>query len=195
MYRFIVTILVFSALPALALEKAAFAGGCFWCMEAPFAKLAGVTDVRSGYTGGHVPNPTYEMVSSGTTGHAEAVEVTFDPAKISYEKILGVFWRSQDPTDPDGQFVDRGDEYRSEIFTHGAEQKKAAEASKEKLQKSGRFKKPIVTKITEAGPFYPAEEYHQHYWKKNPVRYHYYRYRSGRDQFLDEVWGKDREGH
>ncbi|HOO44687.1 MAG TPA: peptide-methionine (S)-S-oxide reductase MsrA [Deltaproteobacteria bacterium] len=174
-------------------ERATFAGGCFWCMVHPFDQLPGVKEVISGYTGGHTVNPTYEENSTGTTGHAEAVQITFNPAKISYEDLLEVFWRQIDPTDVGGQFVDRGNQYRSAIFYHNDEQKRLAEESRDKLAKSGRFKKPIVTEIVKAGPFYRAEEYHQYYYKKNPIRYKYYRYRSGRDQFLDKVWGKDRE--
>ena len=174
-------------------ELATFAGGCFWCMVHPFDKLPGVKEVLSGYTGGHTVNPTYEENSSGTTGHAEAIQVTYDPAKISYADLLKVFWRQIDPTDAGGQFVDRGNQYRSAIFYHNDEQKRLAEESRDRLAKSGRFKKPIVTEIVKAGPFYKAEEYHQYYYKKNPIRYKYYRFNSGRDKFLDEVWGKDRE--
>ena len=173
------------------LEKATFAGGCFWCMTPPFEKLDGVTQVISGYTGGHTVNPTYEDVTSETTGHLESVEITYDPAKVSYKKLLDVFWRQINPTDPDGQFVDRGSSYKSAIFYHNEEQMRLAEESKKKLAESGRFDKPIMTKILPAGPFYRAEEYHQDYWKKNPVRYKFYRYNSGRDQYLTKVWGKD----
>ena len=175
------------------MEKATFAGGCFWCMTPPFEKLDGVQKVISGYTGGHTVNPTYEDVTSETTGHMESVEVIFDPSKISYEKLLDVFWRQINPTDADGQFVDRGPSYRSAIFYHDEEQKRLAEESKKKLAKSGRFDKPIVTQILPAGPFYPAEEYHQDYWKKNPIRYKFYRYNSGRDQYVEKVWGKEKE--
>jgi peptide methionine sulfoxide reductase msrA/msrB len=173
-------------------EKAIFAGGCFWCMEAPFEKLPGVISVISGYTGGVKENPTYEEVSSGGTGHAEAVEITFDPEKISYEKLLDVFWMNIDPTVSDRQFVDVGHQYRAAVFYLDDVQKRLAQASREKLQKSGRFKYPIVTEITQASVFYPAEDDHQDYYKKNPIRYKYYRSRSGRDQFLDNIWGKDR---
>jgi len=173
-------------------EKATFAGGCFWCMEPPFEKLEGVREVISGYTGGHKKAPTYEEVSSGNTGHVEAVEVIYDPTKISYEKLLDVFWRQIDPTDAAGQFVDRGSSYTSAIFYHSEEQKRLAVASKDKLARSGRFgKKPIVTEIRPAGPFYRAEEYHQDYYERNPIRYKFYRYRSGRDQYLEAVWGKE----
>ena len=172
-------------------ETATFAGGCFWCMTPPFEKLEGVEKVISGYTGGHVADPTYEQVVSETTGHRESVEVIYDPTKISYEKLLDVFWRQINPTDGGGQFVDRGESYTSAIFYHNEEQKRLADESKKKLERSGRFDKPIVTEILPAGPFYPAEQYHQDYWKKNPVRYKFYRYNSGRDQYLEKTWGKD----
>lgn len=172
-------------------EKATFAGGCFWCMVPPFEKADGVISVASGYTGGHVVNPTYEQVSSGVTGHLEAIQVTYDPKVISYKDLLDIFWRQIDPTDPGGQFVDRGAQYRSAIFYHTDQQKELAEASKEQMAKSGRFDKPIVTEIIKYDVFYPAEEYHQDYYKKNPIRYKYYRYRSGRDQYLEKIWGKD----
>ncbi|HXG31435.1 MAG TPA: peptide-methionine (S)-S-oxide reductase MsrA, partial [Thermodesulfobacteriota bacterium] len=170
-------------------EKATFAGDCFWCMEPPFERLDGVTEVVAGYTGGYKGNPTYEEVSSGTTGHVEAIQITYDPSKISYSEILQVFWRQIDPTDPDGQFVDRGKQYRTVIFYHNDEQRRLAEGSKEEIERSGRFEKPIVTEIVKVGEFYRAEEYHQDFYKKNPIRYKYYRYRSGRDQFLKRVWG------
>ena len=173
--------------------RAIFAGGCFWCMEAPFEKLDGVSEVISGYTGGTQLNPTYQEVSAGGTGHAEAVEVLYDPQLVSYEKLLEVFWRQIDTTDADGQFVDRGDQYRSGIFYLNEGQKQLAEKSKQQLAKTGRFNKPIVTEITAAGKFYPAEEYHQDYHSKNPIRYWYYRGGSGRDDYLDKVWGKDRQ--
>ena len=173
------------------LEKATFAGGCFWCMVPPFEKLDGVHEVWSGYTGGETVNPRYEDVSSGSTGHVEAIEVVYDPAKVTYHQLLDVFWRQINPTDDGGQFVDRGSSYRSAIFYHSEEQKKLAEESKQKLAASHRFDKPIVTPIRAAGPFYRAEEYHQDYWKKNPVRYKFYRYNSGRDQYLEKIWGKE----
>jgi len=176
-------------------EKAIFAGGCFWCMVPPFEKLDGVSEVISGYTGGHKVNPTYEEVSSGITGHMEAVEVTYDPTRVTYEKLLDVFWRQINPTDAGGQFVDRGSSYKSAIFYSNEEQKKLAEKSKEELEQSGRFDKPIVTEIRPAGPFYRAEEYHQDYWKKNPIRYKFYRYNSGRDQYLAKIWGKEEAMH
>jgi len=171
-------------------EKAIFAGGCFWCMEPPFEKLDGVISVTSGYTGGHIKNPTYNQVSSGGTGHAEAVLVEYDPSKITYQKLLETFWRQINPTDAGGQFVDRGDSYRTGIYYYDEEQKNLALQSKQNLEKSHRFDKPIVTEILPAGPFYPAEEYHQDYYKKNPIRYKYYRYGSGRDQFLQKIWGE-----
>jgi len=170
------------------IEKATFAGGCFWCMEPPYEKLAGVKEVISGYTGGLKVSPTYEEVSSGTTGHLESVEVIFDPSAISYDKLLDVFWKNIDPTDPGGQFVDRGGQYRSAIFYHTEEQKRLAEISKQKLAAAGIFHTPIVTEIITAATFYRAEDYHQDYYKKNPIRYKFYRLNSGRDQFLDKVW-------
>ncbi|MBF0565301.1 MAG: peptide-methionine (S)-S-oxide reductase MsrA [Nitrospirae bacterium] len=177
---------------AATLEKAIFAGGCFWCMVPPFEKLGGVSEVISGYTGGHKENPAYEEVSSGTTGHVEAIQVTYDPSKISYDKLLDVFWRQIDPTDPSGQFVDRGSQYRSVVFYQNPQQKVLAEKSRDNLQRSGRFKKPIVTEILPAGKFYKAEEYHQDYYRKNPLRYKFYRFNSGRDQFLKKVWGDEK---
>jgi peptide methionine sulfoxide reductase msrA/msrB len=150
-----------------------------------------VVDVISGYTGGDVKNPTYEQVSSGSTGHLESVEVHYDPTVITYDGLLIAFWHMVDPTDPDGQFVDRGHQYTTAIFYHDEAQREAAERSKAELAASGRYDKPIVTEIRPAGPFYPAEKYHQDYYKKNPIRYHYYRYRSGRDQYLEKVWGND----
>ena len=173
----------------IMLEEATFAGGCFWCMEPPFEKLDGVVEVISGYTGGHEKNPTYKEVSSGTTGHLEAIQVVYDPSKITYAKLLEVFWEQIDPTDSYGQFVDRGPQYRSAIFYHTDEQKMLAERSKEELEKSGKFTKPIATGIIPFAEFYRAEEYHQDYYKKNPVRYKFYRYNSGRDQFLEKTWG------
>ena len=175
------------------LATATFAGGCFWCMEPPFDKLDGVVATISGYTGGHSANPSYEEVSSGTTGHLEALQVLYDPAKLSYRQLLEVFWQNINPTDADGQFVDRGSQYRSAIFYHDAGQQRLAEASKQQLHASGRFKQPIVTPILPAGPFYPAEEYHQDYYEKNAIRYKFYRYNSGRDQFLETVWGKEKK--
>jgi methionine-S-sulfoxide reductase len=173
-------------------ELAIFAGGCFWCMESPFEKLAGVLSVTSGYTGGQKLNPTYHEVSAGGTGHTEAVEIVFDPSQISYPQLLETLWMNIDPTDGNGQFVDRGNQYRSGVFYLNEEQRLLAEASKQALEDSGRFDKPIVTEIVAASTFYPAEDYHQDYYKKNPLRYKFYRYNSGRDRFLDEEWGEER---
>ncbi len=174
-----------------SLARATFAGGCFWCMEPPFEKLDGVKEVVSGYTGGEEVNPTYQEVSSGRTGHLEAVEVIYDPARVSYETLLAVFWRQVDPTDGGGQFVDRGPQYRTAIFTHDEEQRRLAERSKEEMARSGRFDGPIVTEIIPAGPFYRAEEYHQDYYRKSSLKYKYYRFGSGRDRYLDKVWKGD----
>jgi len=171
------------------LEKATFAGGCFWCMEPPYEGLEGVKSVTAGYMGGKTVNPTYEEVSSGKTGHAEVVEVVFDPTKISYEQLLDVFWRNIDPTAENRQFADVGSQYRTAIFYHSEAQKEQAERSKAQLAKSGKFKDPIVTAIVPAGPFYPAEEYHQDYYKKNPQHYERYKVGSGRAGFLKRVWG------
>jgi len=172
------------------LSTATFAGGCFWCMQPPFDKLKGkgVVSTTVGYTGGKKENPAYEEVSEGTTGHAEAIQVVFDPARIGYEELLEVFWRNIDPTTPDRQFVDVGEQYRPGVFYHDAVQKKLAEASRDRLDKSGRFDRPVRTEIVPASTFYPAEAYHQEYYRKNPVRYKIYRYGSGRDQFLRRVW-------
>lgn len=179
--------------PEQKVEKATFAGGCFWCMEPPFEKQDGVKEVVSGYSGGHKANPTYDEVSAGTTGHMEVVQIIYDPSKISYSTLLDIFWRQIDPTDSGGQFVDRGSQYRSAIFYHSNEQKVLAEKSKAELQKSGRFQKPIVTEIRPAETFYKAEDYHQDYYKKNPIRYKFYRFNSGRDGFLKKTWGDDAE--
>jgi peptide methionine sulfoxide reductase msrA/msrB len=171
--------------------QAVFAGGCFWCMEPPFEKLAGVVSAVSGYTGGTEANPGYEEVSAGKTGHTEAVQVTYDPSKVSYATLVEVFWRSMDPTDRGGQFADRGSQYRPGIFPANAEQRRLAEASRDRLEKSKRFDKPIAVEITDLKAFYPAEEYHQDYYKKARVRYYAYRKGSGREGFLAKVWGKD----
>jgi methionine-S-sulfoxide reductase len=170
------------------LDKATFAGGCFWCMEPPFDRLNGVISTTSGYAGGNEIMPTYEQVSSGRTGHVEAIEIVYDPEKVSYDKLLEVFWKNIDPTQANGQFADIGKQYRTAIFFHDDNQQELAEASKEKLDKSGKFGKPVVTEILPAGKFYPAEDYHQDYYLKNPVRYKYYRFGSGRDQFLNKTW-------
>ena len=182
-------VLVSGSAGAAALEKAVFAGGCFWCMEAPFDKLPGVVSVNAGYTGGHKKNPTYREVSAGSTGHAEAVQVVYDPSRIPYTALLAVYWRNVDPTVTDRQFCDVGHQYRAAIFYQGEEQRKAALQSKAALEKSRPFREPVVTEITPATEFYPAEEYHQHYYKKNPVRYGYYRSGCGRDKRLKELWG------
>ena len=183
-----------STAAAATLEKATFAGGCFWCMEAPFDKLDGVISVTVGYTGGSVKKPTYEQVSAGGTGHAEAVQIVYDPTKVTYSRLLDVFWHNIDPTARDRQFCDSGNQYRSGIFYHNPEQQKSAQQSKMALDKSRPFKEPVVTEIVAATEFYPAEEYHQHYYKKNPLRYKYYRSGCGRDRRLKELWG-DAAGH
>lgn len=173
--------------------KATFAGGCFWCMEPPFDKIDGVLSTTSGYTGGTKKNPTYEEVSAGGTGHTESVEIVYDPSRVTYEKLLDVYWHNVDPLTPNAQFCDHGNQYRTAIFYHDAAQKTAAEKSKKDLEASGRFKQPIVTEIVAAAEFWPAEDYHQDYYEKNPVRYQYYRYRCGRDQRLEELWGKPKQ--
>jgi peptide-methionine (S)-S-oxide reductase len=167
---------------------AIFAAGCFWCVESDFDKVDGVISTTSGYTGGRTANPSYEEVSRGGTGHTEAVEIVYDPAKVSYQKLLDVFWHNVDPLAKDRQFCDRGDQYRSAIFYRDDEQRRLAEASKAEVAK--RFREPIQTEIVAAGPFYKAEEYHQDYYVKNPIRYRFYRYSCGRDARLDELWGK-----
>jgi peptide-methionine (S)-S-oxide reductase len=169
---------------------ATFAGGCFWCMEPPFDKLDGVISTIAGYTGGTTQRPTYEQVSGGRTGHTEAVQVTYDPSKVSYEKLLDVFWHNIDPTVKDRQFCDIGSQYRTAIFVHDAEQRRLAEASKAALERTKPFKGAIVTPVVDAGVFYPAEEYHQDYYQKNPIRYRYYRSGCGRDDRLKELWGE-----
>ncbi|QNT76945.1 peptide-methionine (S)-S-oxide reductase MsrA [Dehalogenimonas etheniformans] len=174
------------------LKKATFAGGCFWCMQPPFRKLEGVTDVVVGYSGGTKENPTYEEVSTGTTGYLESVQVTYDPSKISYDKLLDTFWHQIDPTDSEGQFVDKGTQYHTAIFYHDDEQRQQADASKKALDASGKFKKPVVTEIKPFKNFYPAEQYHQDYAKKNPGQYGMYRMFSGRDQFLKKTWGESK---
>lgn len=171
---------------------ATFAGGCFWCVEADFEKLDGVLEAVSGYTGGDLENPTYTQVSAGGTGHAEAVRVVFDPSVVRYEELVEFFWRHIDPTTPDRQFCDRGDQYRPEIFVHDAGQRRIAEASKARLEETKPFDAPIRVPVTDAGRFYEAEEYHQQYAEKNPLRYKYYRWSCGRDQRLEELWGEAR---
>jgi peptide-methionine (S)-S-oxide reductase len=174
-------------------ETAIFAGGCFWCMVPPFEALPGVVSVTSGYTGGTKPNPSYEEVSAGGTGHAESVEIVYDPAKISYEKLLDVYWHNIDPTVSDRQFCDVGNQYRSAIFVKDEAQRKAALASRDAVQK--KLGVPVTTQIVDAGPFYAAEDYHQDYYKKNPVRYRYYRWGCGRDARLAEIWGAEAPAH
>ncbi|MEL0018898.1 MAG: peptide-methionine (S)-S-oxide reductase MsrA [Rickettsiales bacterium] len=169
------------------LEMAIFAGGCFWCVEADFDKVPGVLKTISGYTGGKTKNPDYQQVTAGGTGHREAVEITYDPAKVTYEALLEVFWRSVDPTDDGGQFCDRGESYETAIFANSLEQKRLAEVSKQQV--SGILNEPVVTPIEVAGTFYPAEEYHQDYYLKNPLRYKFYRFNCGRDARIKEVWG------
>lgn len=169
---------------------ATFAGGCFWCMEPPFDELDGVSSTTSGYTGGHVDNPSYEQVSAGGTGHAEAMQVTYDPDVVSYETLLDVYWHNIDPLDSGGQFCDRGSSYRSAIFVHTPEQRELAETSRQAIAESGQLSGEIVTPIEEATTFYPAEEYHQDYYDKNPLRYRFYKWNCGREKRLDEVWGE-----
>lgn len=173
------------------LKKATFAGGCFWCMQPVFVKMDGVVNVVSGYTGADKARPTYEEVSTGTTGHMEAVEVTYDPAKARYEDLLDIFWHNIDPTDTGGQFSDRGSQYKTAIFYHSDEQKAIAQKSKLSLEKSGKFDKPIATQIIKASEFYPAEDYHQNYYKKNPVRYGLYKKASGREEYIKKTWPKE----
>jgi peptide-methionine (S)-S-oxide reductase len=173
-----------------ATARATFAGGCFWCMEPPYDKLPGVISTTSGYMGGKTKNPTYEQVSSGTTGHTEVVQVEYDPAKVSYQKLLDVFWRNIDPTQRDAQFCDHGSQYRTGIFYHDAEQQKLATASKAALEKNKPFKGDIVTEVTPAGEFTRAEEYHQDFYKKNPAKYKFYRSGCGRDARLQALWGR-----
>jgi peptide-methionine (S)-S-oxide reductase len=170
--------------------KAYFAGGCFWCMEEAFEKVEGVITVVSGYMGGTVASPTYEQVSTGQTGHAESVEVTYDPAKISYQQLLDVFWRNVDPLTPNAQFCDHGSQYRSAVFYGNEEEKRLAEESKSVLERSKRFTEPVVTQIVMATTFYPAEEYHQDFYKKNPIRYKFYKFNCGRAERLEALWGK-----
>ena len=171
-------------------EKATFAGGCFWCMQGPFDFLDGVISTTVGYTGGTLENPTYETVSSGKTGYAEAIEVTYDPEKISYEELLEVFWRNIDPTTRNQQFADKGSQYRTAVFYHNEQQKLLAEKTKKELDESGRFDKPVVTEIVPVSKFYPAENYHQKYYEKNPFRYEMYKKGSGRERFIEKVWKK-----
>lgn len=170
--------------------KAYFAGGCFWCMEEAFEKVDGVVEVVSGYMGGRVAAPTYEQVSAGQTGHAESVEVTYDPTKVTYQTLLQVFWRNVDPLTPNAQFCDHGNQYRAVVFYGNEEEQRVAEASKSALEQSKRFSQPIVTQLVHAETFYPAEDYHQDFYKKNPIRYKYYKFSCGRAQRLEALWGK-----
>jgi methionine-S-sulfoxide reductase len=176
------------------LTKATFAGGCFWCMQPPFQHIEGVIEVVAGYAGGTKANPSYEEVSGGRTGHLESVQVTFDPEKVSYEKLLDIFWTQIDPTDEEGQFADKGSQYRTAIFYHDEDQKSIAEASKKRLNDSGKFNKPAATEIRQYTTFYPAEEYHQNYAKKKPREYQQYKTYSGREAFIEKVWGTGKEG-
>lgn len=170
--------------------KATFAGGCFWCMEEAYEKVDGVVSVISGYTGGQLANPTYEQVSAGGTGHAESVEVTYDPKKVTYQNLLEVFWRNVDPTTPNAQFCDHGSQYRTAIFYHDQMQKRLIDESKQAVESSKSFPQPIVTEIVPTSIFYPAEDYHQDFYKKNPVRYKFYKWNCGRSQRLEQLWGK-----
>jgi len=170
-------------------SKAYFAGGCFWCMEEAFEKVEGVLSATSGYMGGTVANPSYEAVSAGRTGHAESVEVLYDPSKVSYQRLLDAFWHNVDPVTPNAQFCDHGSQYRSAIFFQTEEEKRASDASKQAIEQSKRFNEPIVTQIVMASQFYPAEEYHQDYYKKHPFRYKVYKYNCGRAKRLEELWG------
>jgi peptide methionine sulfoxide reductase msrA/msrB len=187
---FVLSPSVFAAPSKTGEETAIFAGGCFWCLESEYQEMDGVKSVVSGYTGGKTKNPTYKEVGTGKTGHAEAIRVVFDPKKVSYEKLLDLYWREADPTDEGGQFIDRGSQYRTEIFYTTTEQRKIAEASKAALAKSGRFKRPIITPISAAGEFYEAEDYHQDYYKKNPSAYKQYKEGSGRNEYQEENWKK-----
>lgn len=175
---------------SIATAVATFSGGCFWCMEPPYDKLNGVISTTTGYIGGHKENPTYKEVSAGNTGHAEAVQVVYDPTKVSYASLLEVFWPNVDPTTPDRQFCDRGSQYRTGIFYYDEEQMRLANTSKESLIRTKPFAAPVVTDIVAAGKFYPAEDYHQDYYLKNPLRYKFYRFNCGRDQRLMEIWGE-----
>jgi peptide-methionine (S)-S-oxide reductase len=193
LYMFLIVLLVAatgSAGHAAEQAKAVFAGGCFWCMEEVFEKVEGVVSVTSGYMGGQKANPTYEDVSAGGTGHAESVEVVYDPAKVSYQKLLDHFWKNVDPLTPNAQFCDHGTQYRAAIFYGNDEEKRQAEASRQAVEQSKRFTEPIVTQIVSAAKFYPAEDYHQDFYKKNPARYKFYKYTCGRAQRLEQLWGK-----
>ena len=181
-------LVVVGAADAQELAKATFAGGCFWCMEPPFDKLDGVVSTTSGYTGGQIENPTYEVVSAGKTDHTEAVEIVYDPRKVTYAQLLEVFWRNHDPLTADAQFCDIGRQYRPAIFVHDETQRRLAEETRRAVAQ--RLQRPVVTEIAAAGRFWPAEEYHQDYYKKNPIRYRFYRTYCGRDRRLEEIWGR-----
>lgn len=190
MNRFVLILALISPSISHATETATFAGGCFWCMEPPFDKLDGVISTTSGYIGGHVKDPSYQQVSSGGTGHTEAVQIKYEADKVSYEQLLSVYWKNIDPTSADGQFCDRGSQYRPEIFYHDDKQKVTAQLSLQRLRLNKPFEQPVIVNITEASQFYPAEAYHQDYYLTNPLRYKFYRYSCGRDQRLEELWGK-----
>lgn len=181
--------IVWYAQAANSTDTVIFAGGCFWCVESDFDSVPGVMDTVSGYTGGTVENPTYKVVSAGGSGHLEAVKITYDPDKLSYQKLLDIFWRSVDPTDDGGQFCDRGESYKTAIFVNSPEQWQSAENSKRLIDASGILKDPVVTPVIDATTFYPSEEYHQNYYTKNPVRYKFYRYSCGRDKRVRDLWG------
>lgn len=181
--------------PGPDLKTATFAGGCFWCMQPPYDRLEGVVSVTVGYTGGNVPNPTYEQVSTGRTGHVEAVQVVYDPPKVAYRDLLRIFWRSIDPIDTGGQFADRGSQYRTAIYYHDEEQRAEAERSKQEIRSASRLHGTFATLILPAKPFYPAEEYHQSYYKKNAAHYNAYRAGSGRSDYLKKTWGTGEAGH
>ena len=183
-----------SASGQAGLEKATFAGGCFWCMQPAFDRLDGVISTAVGYTGGTTENPTYEQVCSGKTGHAEAIEIVFDPSRISFSRLIEEFWKNIDPTRANGQFADRGTQYRTVVYYHSEDQRQAAEKSKEKLDDSGVFPQRIITGILPAKPFYKAEDHHQEYYLKNPLRYTLYKVGSGREDFLEKIWGKKKQG-
>jgi peptide-methionine (S)-S-oxide reductase len=174
---------------SLQQTTATFAGGCFWCMEEAFEDVEGIVSVDSGYTGGQVENPTYEQVSAGGTGHTESIEVTFDPTKVTYQQLLEVFWRNVDPTTPNAQFCDHGNQYRTAIFYHDENQRQLIDKSKQRIELSKNFPEPIVTEISPASAFYPAEEYHQDFYTKNPIRYKYYKWNCGRTKRLEQLWG------
>ncbi|HZS10941.1 MAG TPA: peptide-methionine (S)-S-oxide reductase MsrA [Nitrospirales bacterium] len=185
----IAVVMALSSSAMAATAKATFAGGCFWCMEEALEKVNGVISVTSGYTGGHRVNPNYEEVSAGRTGHAESVEVIYDPDKVSYAALLDAFWKNIDPTTPNAQFCDHGSQYRAAIFYHNDEQQRLAEESKRRVETTKKFAEPIVTEITPASTFYAAEDYHQDFYKKNPIRYKFYKYNCGRAQRLEQLWG------